>query len=115
MWYLSTKGYVVILRNKKTVIGMCLQIEHSSYDKGGRSNIIEGDSEEEKQKGEEIKGGNNQDWKEGINGKVFGWVWRERRRGRNVIRKMIINRAINGRIRKGIRGIRGQMCKEEES
>jgi hypothetical protein len=42
-------------------------------------------------------------------------VWRELRRGRNVIRKMIVNRAINGRIRKGIRGIRGQMCKEEES
>jgi hypothetical protein len=28
---------------------------------------------------------------------------------------MIVGREINGRIRKGIRGIRGQMCKEEES
>jgi len=29
--------------------------------------------------------------------------------------KIIVSRVINGRIRKGIRGIRGQMCKEEES
>lgn len=32
--------------------------------------VIERDSEEENQKGEEI-GGNIQDWKEGINGKIF--------------------------------------------
>jgi hypothetical protein len=32
-----------------------------------------------------------------------------------VIRKIIFNRVINGRIRKGIRGIRGQIYKEEES
>jgi hypothetical protein len=40
--------------------------------KGEELRVI-GDSEEENQKGEEI-GGNNQDWKEGINGKVFGQV-----------------------------------------
>lgn len=56
------KRYAVILENKKTVIGMRLQIEHCSQDKGGRSNIIEGDSEEKtrkerKQKGEIIKTG----------------------------------------------------------
>jgi hypothetical protein len=32
-----------------------------------------------------------------------------------VVRKKIVGREINGRIRKGIRGIRGQMYKEEES
>jgi hypothetical protein len=36
--------------------------------------VIEEGSEEESQKGEEIERGNNQDWKEGLNGKVFGSV-----------------------------------------
>jgi hypothetical protein len=37
------------------------------------------------------------------------------RRRRNVIRKRVMGRVINGRGRNGIRGIRGQMRKEEES
>jgi len=39
--------------------------------KGEELTVIEGDSEEENQKREEIEEGNNEDWKERINGKVF--------------------------------------------
>lgn len=33
--------------------------------------VIEGDNEEENQEGEEVEGGNNQDWKTVINRKIL--------------------------------------------
>jgi hypothetical protein len=42
--------------------------------KGVELTVIEVDSGEEKQKGEEVEGENNRDWKERIKGKVFGRV-----------------------------------------